>query len=125
MAGKPPAAPAAEPEAAPTPEAKAAVLLFVRCDCNQDEKCDLADAATVLAQQFDGFPVECEDACDVNDDGKINLADSVYILNYLFKMGPDPLPPFPVLAQYLAPGGGMLTSDETGIHYTGFVLKRK
>jgi hypothetical protein len=34
------------------------------------------------------------------------------------------LPPFSVLAQYLAPGGGMLTSDETGIHYTGFVLKR-
>jgi hypothetical protein len=68
---------------------------FIRCDCNQDEKCDLADAATVLAQQFDDFPVGCEDACDVNDDGKINLADSVYILNYLFKMGPDPLPPFP------------------------------
>lgn len=37
----------------------------------------------------------------------------------------NPLPPFPVLAQYLAPGGGMLTSDETGFHYTGFVLKRK
>ncbi len=74
--------------AVPVPE-------FIRCDCNQDQKCDLADAATVLAQQFDDFPVGCEDACDVNDDGKINLADSVYILNYLFKMGPDPLPPFP------------------------------
>jgi hypothetical protein len=35
------------------------------------------------------------------------------------------LPPFAVLAKYLAPGGGMLTSDETGIHYTGFALKRK
>lgn len=35
------------------------------------------------------------------------------------------LPPFSVLAQYLAPGGGMLVSDETGFHYTGFVLKRK
>lgn len=35
------------------------------------------------------------------------------------------LPPFSVLAQYLAPGGGMIVSDETGIHYTGFVLKRK
>ena len=35
------------------------------------------------------------------------------------------LPPFSVLAQYLAPSGGMVVSDETGIHYTGFVLKRK
>jgi hypothetical protein len=35
------------------------------------------------------------------------------------------LPPFAVLAQYLAPSGGMITSDETGFHYTGFALKRK
>ena len=35
------------------------------------------------------------------------------------------LPPFSVLAQYLAPAGGMIVSDETGIHYTGFVLTRK
>jgi hypothetical protein len=35
------------------------------------------------------------------------------------------LPPFAVLAQYLAPSGGMITSDETGFHYTGFVLQRK
>ena len=35
------------------------------------------------------------------------------------------LPPFSVLAQYLAPAGGMVVSDETGIHYTGFVMKRK
>ncbi len=34
------------------------------------------------------------------------------------------LPPFAVLSQYLAPGGGMLVSDETGFHYTGFTLKR-
>jgi hypothetical protein len=37
----------------------------------------------------------------------------------------NPLPPFPVIAKYLAPGGGMITSDETGFHYTGFSLKRK
>jgi hypothetical protein len=35
-----------------------------------------------------------------------------------------PLPPFGVLAKYLAPGGGMVTSDDTGFHYTGFALKR-
>lgn len=36
-----------------------------------------------------------------------------------------PLPPFSVLQKYLAPGGGMVTSDETGFHYTAFALKRK
>jgi len=36
-----------------------------------------------------------------------------------------PLPPFDVLAQYLAPGGGMMVNDETGIHYSSFTLKRE
>jgi hypothetical protein len=36
-----------------------------------------------------------------------------------------PLPPFEVLAEYLAPAGGMITLDETGIHYMTFTLKRK
>ena len=35
------------------------------------------------------------------------------------------LPPFSVLAQYLAPAGGMIVNDETGIHYTNFMMKRK
>jgi hypothetical protein len=37
----------------------------------------------------------------------------------------NPLPPFSQLAKYLAPGGGILISDETGIHYTTFALKRE
>jgi hypothetical protein len=36
-----------------------------------------------------------------------------------------PLPAFSVIAQYLAPGGGLLTNDETGFHYTGFSLRRE
>jgi hypothetical protein len=36
----------------------------------------------------------------------------------------NPLPPFSDIAKYLAPGGGMMVSDETGIHYTAFSLKR-
>ena len=39
-------------------------------------------------------------------------------------MKDNPLPPFAVLARYLAPAGGMMTSDETGFHYTSFGLKR-
>ncbi len=37
----------------------------------------------------------------------------------------NPLPPFSVIAQYLAPGGGMLVNDESGFHYTTFALKRE
>jgi len=37
----------------------------------------------------------------------------------------NPLPPFSVLSQYLAPGGSMVTDDETGLHYMAFTLKRK
>jgi hypothetical protein len=35
-----------------------------------------------------------------------------------------PLPRFEKLAEYVAPGGGMMVSDESGIHYTAFGLKR-
>lgn len=40
-------------------------------------------------------------------------------------MKDNPLPPFQVIAKYLAPGGGLLTNDETGIHYAAFQLRRK
>lgn len=36
-----------------------------------------------------------------------------------------PLPPFAVIAKYLAPAGGTLVSDETGLHYMAFSLKRE
>ncbi|MFN0060086.1 MAG: dockerin type I repeat-containing protein, partial [Planctomycetota bacterium] len=72
------------------------VPTFKRGDCNDDDKVDLADAASVLGHQFAGFPINCEDACDANDDGKINLADSVYLLNYLFKFGAPPPNPGPI-----------------------------
>ncbi|MEX2174385.1 MAG: hypothetical protein WD872_08485 [Pirellulaceae bacterium] len=36
----------------------------------------------------------------------------------------NPLPPFSVLAKYLAPGGGMMVNDETGLHYMSFTLRR-
>ena len=37
----------------------------------------------------------------------------------------NPLPPFAVLAKYMAPGGGMMVNDETGVHYSSFTLRRK
>lgn len=35
------------------------------------------------------------------------------------------LPPFSVIAKYLAPGGGFLIDDETGLHYMSFSLRRE
>jgi hypothetical protein len=37
----------------------------------------------------------------------------------------NPLPPFEVIKKYLAPAGGILTNDSTGLHYTSFGLRRK
>ena len=69
--------------------------VFQRGDCNSDDKVDLADSATMLANQFNGLPILCPDACDSNDDGSLNMADSVYLLNWLFKFGPIPTAPGP------------------------------
>lgn len=68
---------------------------FQRGDCTSDDKVDLADAARVIGHQFQGVPIDCQDACDANDDGKINLADSVFLLNWLFLMGMEPPAPGP------------------------------
>ena len=35
------------------------------------------------------------------------------------------LPPFDRLRKYFPPGGAVLLNDETGLHYTGFTLKKK
>jgi hypothetical protein len=69
--------------------------IFQRGDCNSDDTVDLADSATMLANQFNGLSVLCPDACDSNDDGLLNMADSVYLLNWLFKFGPIPTAPGP------------------------------
>lgn len=37
----------------------------------------------------------------------------------------NPLPPFSVLAKYLAPSGSMMVNDETGYHMMSFTLKRQ
>ena len=92
---------------------------FKRGDCNDDERCDIADSASILAWQFQGFVVNCEDACDINDDGKINLADAVYNLNFLFKDGAEPV----VLDEngvqrdpWNDPAADLTVDDPTGLH---------
>ena len=36
----------------------------------------------------------------------------------------NPLPPYSVISQYLAPAGALATNEETGIHYVSFGLRR-
>jgi hypothetical protein len=40
-------------------------------------------------------------------------------------MNDNPLPPFSVIAKYLAPGGSLAVSDASGLHMTSFTLRRK
>ena len=93
---------------------------FIRGDCNFDIKIDLADAQAGLAQQFQGFPVQCLDACDANDDGKVNLADTVFLLNYLFDGGLVPPPPSPSPIASLDDLGVDPTDDDGLTCETGF-----
>jgi len=37
-------------------------------------------------------PTPCFDEADVNADSSLDIADLVYLVNYMFKEGPDPLP---------------------------------
>ena len=53
-------------------------------------------------------------------------ADSNKLLGTLHQALEDnPLPPFSVLRKHLAPTGSIITSDESGFHYTGIGLRRK
>jgi len=90
--------------------------IFQRGDCNSDDKVDLADSATILANQFNGYDILCPDACDSNDDGLLNMADSVYLLNWLFKFGPEPTAPGPFTDGVDPTDDGLPTcdSDDTG-----------
>ncbi len=52
-------------------------------------------------------------------------ADNDFLSGVDKAMRDNPLPPFAVIQKFLAPGGGMITDDETGIHYMGFALRRE
>ncbi|HEY1068217.1 MAG TPA: hypothetical protein VGE52_18985, partial [Pirellulales bacterium] len=37
----------------------------------------------------------------------------------------NPLPPFEVIKSYFAPGGSLVTNEDSGFHYMAFTLRRK
>jgi hypothetical protein len=65
----------------------------------------------------------------VSEDNRARLAGQAE-RNPFFKalsdaLNDNPLPPFSVLSKYLAPGGGMMYSDASGLHYMSFGLNRE
>jgi hypothetical protein len=69
---------------------------FIRGDSNLDGAVDVSDAVHSLLVLFAGLePENCDDARDANDDGARNLSDPVYLLEFLFRFGPRPPPPYP------------------------------
>ena len=76
------------------PEMSAAA--FVRGDANGNQQVNISDPVVLLGYLFLGEdPVVCLDAADTNDSGTINVADAAYSLNFLFRGGRIPPPPYP------------------------------
>ena len=77
---------AREPQVAP----------FRRCDANDDQHHDLADAITIVSFLFlGGILSVCPDAADCNDDETLDITDAVFAVDYQFGGGPPPPAPFP------------------------------
>ena len=61
-----------------------------------------------------------------NKDRVKQFADNNPFFKSLYTaMDKHELPPFSVIAKYLAPGGGFLVDEETGLHYMSFSLRRE
>lgn len=77
-------------------EVGAAVVHFLRGDCNSDGEMNLSDAVCILEGLFLGnLTARCLAATNVNGDGTVDIADPVCLLDHLFGGGPAPLRPFP------------------------------
>ena len=56
---------------------------------------------------------------DVNDDGVIAIADAVYGINFLFKLAPPPVEPFPRPGFDPTPTDPYLEGDEAPFYKSG------
>lgn len=72
------------------------IVPFVRGDCNNDAKNDIADGIWTLNELFQGGPSgTCAAACDANDDGMMDSSDAIFTFTYQLLDGPPPPAPFP------------------------------
>src|SRR2546425_8450638 len=71
--------------------------VFVRGDCDQNQKYEITDPIFLLSFLFLGTRAPtCFSACDSNDSDALDISDPLYSLSYLFLGGPAPPPPFPL-----------------------------
>ncbi|MCS5626197.1 MAG: hypothetical protein NZ935_01340, partial [Planctomycetes bacterium] len=57
---------------------------------------DISDPVTLLFHLFRGASVlDCEDHGDADDNGRLELTDAVFLLDFLFRSGVQPQPPYP------------------------------
>jgi hypothetical protein len=72
---------------------------FLRCDSNGDGMGDVSDAVFTLLFLFGGGAAPpCAAAADCDASGSIALNDALYHLNFFFRNGPAPEPPYPACA---------------------------
>jgi len=53
---------------------------------------------------FQGGTLRCRAAADANDDEEVNIADALWTMEFLFRGGPSPPPPFPLPGLGTTPG---------------------
>lgn len=70
---------------------------FVRGDANGDLAVDISDPLATLLYLFGGRALSCLDAADHDDDGVVSVTDAIGTLEFLFRDGPVPRPPYPSL----------------------------
>jgi len=69
---------------------------FIRGDANFDFFVDLSDAVRILFHLYAGTSLPCEDAADADDNEVLDLTAVIWVLDYLFRSGPAPAPPYPL-----------------------------
>jgi hypothetical protein len=80
-------------------------ILFRRGDCNLDNRTNISDAIQHARMLFAGTgSAGCNEACDSNGDGESSIADPIYLVEYLFKSGPQPPSPFDICSDDPDPG---------------------
>lgn len=72
---------------------------FIRGDANLDASIDISDAETIIAGNWLGASLPCQDAADANDDGNLDISDVIFVLSHLFSGGAPPPAPFPEPAE--------------------------
>lgn len=82
---------------------------FLRGDANSDGKVDITDSIVISNIIEGNYRSQCLDSADVNDDGRVNNRDYAYILDFLFRGGPEIPKPY----GYLSDGRPNVSGDST------------